>query len=54
MENFIIVAILLCIVGGIVRYLYKAKKQGQTCIGCPCSKQCGNKCSGSCHNTTNF
>ncbi|MBQ9134199.1 MAG: FeoB-associated Cys-rich membrane protein [Clostridia bacterium] len=48
MENFIIVAILLCIVGGIVFYLYKAKKRGETCIGCPYAKQCGGKCSGGC------
>ena len=44
MENFIIIAILMCMVTGIVRYLCKAKKQGQTCIGCPYAKQCGNNC----------
>ena len=27
-------------------YLYKAKKRGQTCIGCPYAKQCGGKCNG--------
>lgn len=42
-ENIIGVSILVCIVGGIVFYLYKAKKRGETCIGCPCSKQCANK-----------
>lgn len=45
MKDFIIVLILLCIAGGIVFYLYKAKKRGQTCIGCPYSKQCTGKCS---------
>lgn len=42
MENFIIIVILLCIVSGIVFYLYKAKKRGETCIGCPYAKQCGS------------
>ncbi len=47
MENFIIIVILLCIVSGIVFYLYRAKKRGETCIGCPYAKQCGSgKCSG--------
>ncbi len=46
MENIIIIAIVLCIVVGIVIYLYKAKKRGQTCIGCPYAKQCGGKCGG--------
>ena len=48
MENFIIIVILLCIVSGILFYLYKAKKRGETCIGCPYAKQCGNgQCGGS-------
>ena len=47
MENAIIIAILALIVGGIVYYLYRAKKRGQTCIGCPYAKQCGDKCT--CH-----
>lgn len=50
--NIVIIAILLAIVGGIIRYLYKAKKRGETCIGCPCSKQCGGKCGGCNHAKT--
>ncbi len=46
LENFIIIVILLCSVGGIVYYLYKAKKRGETCIGCPYAKQCGGKAAG--------
>lgn len=46
--NIIIIVILLGIVGGIVWYIYKAKKRGETCIGCPYAKQCGGKCSGGC------
>lgn len=41
MADFIIILILLCIIGGIVFYLYKAKKRGETCIGCPYAKQGG-------------
>ncbi len=43
MENFIIIIVLLCVIGSIGYYLYQIKKQGQTCIGCPCSKQCSSK-----------
>lgn len=54
MEDYIIIAIILCIVGGIAFYLYKAKKRGDKCIGCPYAKQCGGKCSGGCdHKTEN-
>ncbi|MBQ2726826.1 MAG: FeoB-associated Cys-rich membrane protein [Clostridia bacterium] len=51
MIDFIVIAILLVIAGGIIFYLYRAKKRGETCIGCPHAKQCGNAghCSGSCH-----
>ncbi len=44
MEDYIIIAIVLAIVGGIVAYLYKSKKRGETCIGCPYAKQCGGHC----------
>ena len=50
MKNVIVVLILLAIVAGIVTYLVRAKKRGETCIGCPYAKQCGGKCSGDCHN----
>ena len=46
MENVIVILILLCIIGGIIHYLLKAKKRGETCIGCPYAKQCGGKCDG--------
>lgn len=49
MENIIIIVILLGIIGGVVRYLCKAKNRGETCIGCPYSKQCGGKCNGGCN-----
>lgn len=51
LENVIIIAVLALIAGGIIWYLYRAKKNGQACIGCPASKKCNGKCShcdGSC------
>lgn len=48
MEDIIIVLILLVIVAGIAWYLLRAKKRGETCIGCPYAKQCGKKSSGGC------
>ena len=47
MENAIIILILLSIISAIIFYLYKAKRKGQTCIGCPYAKQCEGK-NGSC------
>jgi len=38
--NLIVIAVLLLIVGAIALYLYKAKKRGTTCIGCPHAKTC--------------
>lgn len=35
MENIIIALILIAIVGGAIYYIWKAKKRGQKCIGCP-------------------
>lgn len=45
MENIIIILILICIISYSVYYLYKEKKSGAACIGCPASKQCTGKCS---------
>lgn len=42
MKNILLVAILLIIAGSAVWYIYKAKKSGATCIGCPHSKNCGS------------
>ena len=48
MENAIIIAVLVLIVGGALAYIIKAKKSGQKCIGCPDSKTCSGSCSGGC------
>ena len=44
MEDVIVILILVAIVAGITGYLVRAKKRGETCIGCPYAKQCGGKC----------
>ena len=53
MQNLIAVVILGVIIGLAGRYVYKAKKTGQKCIGCPngaCPYRNGG-CSGSCGQT---
>ncbi|MBO5289939.1 MAG: FeoB-associated Cys-rich membrane protein [Spirochaetales bacterium] len=49
MANVVISIILILIVGSVCFYLYKQKKSGNHCIGCPYGKQCGKKASGECH-----
>lgn len=55
MVNIILIAIILAAVGGAALYIYRAKKNGQACIGCPNSKQCGkHKCSCECFENSNL
>lgn len=44
MENLIVMLVVAIIVGCAAGYIYKSKKQGVKCIGCPS----GGKCSGNC------
>ena len=46
MEDYIIIAVVLLAAGLAAWYVYRAKKRGQTCIGCPHAKKGG--CSGCC------
>lgn len=59
MEDIILIAVLAVIVGLAGLYIYRQKKKGSKCIGCPygcsCSKNaensgCGGNCSGCKHN----
>ena len=43
MTDLLIVVIVAATVALAGTYVYKAKKRGQTCIGCPHSKTCGRK-----------
>ncbi len=45
MIDIIILGIILTAVGFASFYIYKAKKNGKSCIGCPYSRECGkNRC----------
>ena len=48
MENLIILAVVAVIITLSGRYLYRAKKRGVKCIGCPSGCSCNGK-SGGCH-----
>ena len=51
MEHFtdiIVILIVAVIIGAICFYLWRQKKKGVKCIGCPYSKECSGKCG--CHN----
>ena len=55
MENLILALVIAAILALAVGYIYKAKKKGAKCIGCPSggtcaahAKTCSNECSGCC------
>ena len=43
MSDFILIVVVAAILILAGLYVYKAKKSGQKCIGCPHSKTCGSK-----------
>ena len=51
MVNVIVIFVVAAIIGVAAGYIWKAKKRGVKCIGCPdgatCSGSCGS-CSGGC------
>ena len=48
--DYIIIAVVVLILGGVILYLHRAKKKGVKCIGCPDSGTCSGKCSGCAEN----
>ena len=44
MTDLIIVLVIVLIVAAASFYIYKAKKSGQKCIGCPNGKNCKGSC----------
>lgn len=52
MADLVVIAVVLAVVSAAGLYVYRAKKAGVKCIGCPdggsCSGGCSG-CSGSCH-----
>ncbi len=49
LPEIIIIAVVALILTAAVIYIYKAKKRGEKCIGCPYSKECSGNCSSSCN-----
>lgn len=43
MKEGIVIAVLVVVIGLAARYVYKAKKSGKTCIGCPYCESCSTK-----------
>ena len=48
LANIILILILLGLVGGAVLYLYKQKKKGVHCVGCPYAGSCAKAGNCSC------
>ena len=51
MVDLIAIVVIAAIVGIAAGYIYKEKKRGAKCIGCPDSGSCGGNCGGcgNCH-----
>lgn len=49
MTDIIIIAAVALILGLAGGYVYRSKKRGQTCIGCPHAKTCRGSCPGCDH-----
>ena len=43
--DVVVILIISLIVFGASYYIYRAKKSGKKCIGCPSSSSCGGNCS---------
>ncbi len=41
--DIIIIAVIVLCIGGASFYIYRARKSGKKCIGCPDSSSCGKK-----------
>lgn len=44
MVNFAIGGIILMLIAAAVLYIYKEKKRGAKCIGCPSAGACASRC----------
>lgn len=49
--NIFLVIILSIVIGAAALYIYKSKKAGAACIGCPYAKECASK--GKCDSQNN-
>lgn len=46
MDSLIVLLVIAAIVGLAGAYIYKSKKKGVQCIGCPDAPHCSGKCAG--------
>jgi radical SAM protein with 4Fe4S-binding SPASM domain len=46
MENIIAAIVIIVVVAAAGLYIYKAKKNGKKCIGCPYAGSCSGGCGG--------
>jgi hypothetical protein len=46
MKDLIVILVVLLILGLAALYIWKARKRGVKCIGCPSSATCSGKCAG--------
>lgn len=44
MDNYVVIAVLVAVLGGAAGYVIRAKRKGKKCIGCPYSDKCGGNC----------
>ena len=50
LTDIIVILIVAAVIGAICFYLWRQKKKGVKCIGCPYAKECSGKCG--CNNTS--
>ena len=44
--DYIVLAVILAIVLGAVRHIFKVKRSGKKCVGCPGGEGCSGACPG--------
>ena len=44
MENYIVIAVLVLVIGAAAFYVLKQRKKGVKCIGCPNGSDCSGDC----------
>ena len=46
MDNIIVILCLVLITGGALFFVFRQKKKGVECVGCPDASSCAGKCPG--------
>lgn len=44
--DILVICAVVAVIAAAALYIYKAKKRGAKCVGCPYSQNCGGCCSG--------